>query len=383
MLKIFSTISRVVMGPGASKNIGQEVKQRNVKKALLITDKGIINAGLLNNFEKSLKSAKIQYAIFDEVEPEPSFKTVGKCSDIVKKEKAQMLIGIGGGSPMDITKAASVMATNAPPLEQYVGVNLIPKPGLPTILVPTTAGTGSEVTPIAIFSDEQEKLKKGIVSPHLYAAIGIIDPELTIGLPPHITAATGMDAFIHAIEAYTSINANDITDLICEKAIELIFNNIRTAYAKGDNLIARAAMMEGAFLAGIAFANAGVTAVHAFAYPIGAEFHIPHGIANTLMLTQTLKFNKIGNIDKFSQLAKPLGIPTKGLDKFETVEKVINTIDQLISDINLPRHLKEFGVKDDDIETLAKDVMKITRLLSNNPRNLCVEDAKEIYKAAL
>jgi alcohol dehydrogenase class IV len=239
------------------------------------------------------------------------------------------------------------------------------------------------VTPIAILSDEGEKLKKGIVSPYLFPAIGILDPELTIGLPPQVTAATGMDALIHAIEAYTSINASTITDMYCIKAIELLYKNIRIAFAKGDNLDARTAMMEGALLAGIAFANAGVTAVHAFAYPIGAEFHIPHGIANTLMLPHVIRFNVLGNLEKFAQLAKPFGLSTEGLDNLAIVDKVVAAIDRLADDIRVPRHLADFGVKEKDIPMLADGVMKVTRLLANNPRTLTLEDAKRIYKAAL
>nr|HPJ07891.1 iron-containing alcohol dehydrogenase [Deltaproteobacteria bacterium] len=300
-----------------------------------------------------------------------------------RQSKAQMLIGLGGGSPMDITKVSAVMLTNKGPIGSYFGIGLIPKPGLPTILIPTTAGTGSEVTPIAILSDEGEKLKKGIVSPYLYPAMGVLDPELTTGLPPHVTAATGMDALIHAIEAYTSINASTITDMYCIKAIELISKNLRTAFAKGDNIEARTAMMEAALLAGIGFANAGVTAVHAFAYPIGAEFHIPHGVANTLMLPHVIRFNVLGNLEKFAQLAKPFGLPVEGLDNLAIVDRVIATIDRLADDIRVPRHLADFGVKEKDIPMLAEGVMKVTRLLANNPRTLTLDDAKRIYKAAL
>ncbi|MRR36983.1 iron-containing alcohol dehydrogenase [bacterium] len=383
MVKIFSTTPRIVMGPGASKTIGDEVKAKGMGKVLIVTDKGVVSTGLLSGIENSLKAAGVKYAIFDGVEPDPRYEIVADCVAMARKEKAVMLVGIGGGSPMDITKTAAVMLTNKPPVGQYFGINLIPNPGIPTILIPTTAGTGSEVTPIAILSDEGEKLKKGIVSPYLYPSMGILDPDLTLGLPPHVTAATGMDALIHAIEAYTSINATVITDMYCEKALELLFNNIRTAFAKGDNLQARTAMMEGALLAGIAFANAGVTAVHAFAYPIGAEFHIPHGIANTLMLPHVIRFNVLGNLDKFAKLAGPFGIHSDGLDKLRVVDRVVEAIDRLADDLRVPRHLKEFGVKEKDIDMLAEGVMKVTRLLANNPRTLYLKDAKEIYRAAL
>ncbi|HNY66671.1 MAG TPA: iron-containing alcohol dehydrogenase [Deltaproteobacteria bacterium] len=383
MVRIFSTTSRIVMGPGASKTIGEEVKARGIKRVLIVTDKGVIAAGLLKTIEASLKASGIKYGIFDAVEPDPRYEIVADCAQMAQEQKVQMLIGVGGGSPMDITKVTSVMLTNKPPVLQYVGIGLIPKPGLPTILIPTTAGTGSEVTPIAILSDEGDKLKKGIVSPYLYPVLGILDPELTLGLPPQVTAATGMDALIHAIEAYTSINATVITDMYCEKAIELLYGNIRTAFAKGDNLAARTAMMEGALLAGIAFANAGVTAVHAFAYPIGAEFHIPHGVANTLMLPHVIRYNVLGNLDKFAKLSRPFGIPVSGLDKLQVVDRVVDAIDRLANDLKVPRHLKDFGVKEKDIDMLAEGVMKVTRLLANNPRTLNLKDAKEIYRAAL
>jgi alcohol dehydrogenase len=383
MVKIFSTTPRIVMGPGSVKTIGAEVKAKGAKRVLIVTDKGVIGAGLLKSIEESFKAAKIKYAIFDKVEPDPRYEIVADCVKTAENARAQMLVGIGGGSPMDITKTSAVMLTNKGPIGAYFGINLIPKPGLPTILIPTTAGTGSEVTPIAILSDEGEKLKKGIVSPYLFPAIGILDPELTVGLPPQVTAATGMDALIHAIEAYTSINASTLTDMYCIKAIELIYKNIRIAFAKGDNMDARTAMMEGALLAGIAFANAGVTAVHAFAYPIGAEFHIPHGIANTLMLPHVIRFNVLGNLEKFAQLAKPFGLPTEGLDNLAIVDRVVAAIDRLADDIRVPRHLADFGVKEKDIPMLADGVMKVTRLLANNPRTLTLDDAKKIYKAAL
>jgi alcohol dehydrogenase class IV len=250
-------------------------------------------------------------------------------------------------------------------------------------MVPTTAGTGSEVTPIAILSDEGEKLKKGIISPYLFPSVAILDPELTLGLPPNITASTGMDALIHAIEAYTSVNATDMTDILAFRAMELLYQNIRTAYANGNNLLARSSMMEGSLLAGMAFANAGVTAVHAFAYPIGAEFHIPHGVANTLMLPHVMRFNLLGNLPKFAEISEAFDLSTESFDGLRAAEMFVEAIERLAEDLRVPRHLAEFGVTEGDISRLAEGVMKVTRLLANNPRTLTLEDAKEIYKRAL
>jgi alcohol dehydrogenase len=260
---------------------------------------------------------------------------------------------------------------------------MVPKPGLTAILVPTTAGTGSEVTPIAILSDYDEKLKKGIVSPYLFPAVAMLDAELTVGLPASVTAATGMDALIHAVEAYTSRNATPFTDMLALEAIRQIFRNIRTAFANGSNLEARGGMLEGSLLAGMAFANAGVTAVHAFAYPIGAEFHIPHGIANSIMLTAVMEFNMLGNLSKFAHMAGLFGENTRGLSERQAAQAAVQGLRTLAGDLKIPGSLTEFGVKDEHIPALAQGVMKVTRLLANNPRELTLEDAEEIYRRVL
>ncbi len=383
MVNVFSTTPRIIMGRGAVERIGDEVKNRRIEKVLIVTGPVVRAAGLTDPLEASLKKAGIAFAVFDRVEPDPRYEIVSDCVDMIKSESPGLLIGLGGGSPIDLCKASAIMAANEGSVIDYVGIDMIPNPGLPTIMIPTTAGTGSEVTPIAILSDEGEKLKKGIVSRYMYPSAAILDPELTFGLPPSVTAATGMDALIHAIEAYTSVNATGMTEMYCVRAMELIYNNLRIAYAKGDNIDARSAMMEGALLAGIGFANAGVTAVHAFAYPIGAEFHIPHGVANTLMLPHVLRFNVLGNLPKFAALAEPFDIPVKGLDDLQIVDGVIAAIDRLAIDLKVSRHLADFGVTDEDVPMLAKGVMKVTRLLANNPRTLYLEDAEAIYHAAL
>ena len=252
-----------------------------------------------------------------------------------------------------------------------------------TILIPTTAGTGSEVTPIAILSDEHEKLKKGIVSPRLFPAVAILDPELTLGVPPEVTAATGLDALIHAMEAFTSKNANSISDVLARQAMKLIFENIRKAYANGEALEVRTNMLEGSLLAGMAFANAGVTAVHAFAYPIGAEFHIPHGIANSIMLPPVMEFNMMGNLEKFAEMAEIFGEPVDGLNQRERARRMVKAIRELADDLRIPKRLREFGVFEHHIPRLAQGVMKVTRLLANNPRRITQADAEDIYREVL
>ena len=303
-----------------------------------------------------------------------------KVAKEIKEQGVDLVIGIGGGSPVDIAKAAAVLATNKGEVASYFGIDLIPKPGLKTIIIPTTAGTGSEVTPIVILSDHDEKLKKGIVSPFLLPDIAILDSELTQKLPSHVTASTGMDAFIHAVEAYTSNNATTMTDIFAVQAIKLINKNIRTAFANGNDIEARTNMLEGNLLAGMAFANAGVTAVHAFAYPIGAEFHIPHDVANSIMLIPVMEFNLLGNLTKFTALADMMGESTAELSLRDSAATAMQ---YLMEDLQLPRHLSEFGISDSDIPFLAQGVMKVTRLLANNPRNLTTRDAEEIYRKVL
>ena len=382
-ITLFRTTPRIVMGPGAIGQIAQEVLGLKAEKVLIVTDKGLIDAGLVKLAQESLEKSQIKYAIFDAVESDPRYEISADCVDMIKSEKADALIGFGGGSPIDIAKISAIMAKNEGPLAEYFGIDLIPNRGLPTIMIPTTAGTASEVTPIAILSDEGAKLKRGIVSPYLFPSVALLDPELTLGLPPHITASTGMDALIHAIEAYTSINATGLTDTLALRAVELLYNNIRTAYANGSNLEARSAMMEGSLTAGLSFSNAGVTAVHAFAYPIGAEFHIPHGIANTLMLPHVMRFNFIGNVPKFAELAWAFGLSTEDLDDLRAAEMFVESIERLAEDLRVPKHLSEFGIKEKDIPGLAEGVMKVTRLLNNNPRLITLEDAVQIYKDAL
>lgn len=382
-INIFQTTRRIVMGAGAVNQIADEVKRLRGTKVTIITDPGLVQSGIITRVEDLLSQAGLKIARFSGVEPDPRYEIVAEAAEAVRREKADLLLGIGGGSSLDIAKVAAILVTNADPVTSYFGIDLVPQPGVPMILIPTTAGTGSEVTPIAILSDHHEKLKKGVVSPFLFPDCALLDPELTLGLSPEVTAATGMDALIHALESYTSKNATPMTDMLACQALDLLFNNIREAYAEGGNLKARANMLEGSLLAGMAFANAGVTAVHAFAYPIGAEFHIPHGIANTIMLLPVMQFNLLGNLDKFANLAKVFGQEITGLSKRKAAQMAVEAMQELAADLNVPQRLSVFGVRDEHIPALAEGVMKVTRLLANNPRNLHVEDAEAIYRRVL
>lgn len=382
-LEIFSTTPRIVMGSGSVARLGEEARRLGGSSVLLVTDPGVVKAGIAARLETILTEAGLKVAIFDKVEADPRFEIVEDSLAALRAAGADVVIGLGGGSSLDMAKITSVMATNEGPVGKYFGIDLVPNKGLPLLLVPTTAGTGSEVTPIVILSDHGEKLKKGVVSPYLFPACALLDAELTLGLPPKVTAATGMDALIHAVESYTSINATPLSDMLAREAIELIFHNIRTAYANGADLTARENMLRGSMLAGMAFANAGVTAVHAFAYPIGAEFHIPHGIANTIMLVPVMRFNQTGNLKRFARLATFFGVPTAGLTDRQAAGAAVTALTELAEDLRVPQHLSEYGVKDADVPNLAAGVMLVTRLLANNPRRMTRDDAEVIYRQAL
>jgi len=382
-VELFCTTPRIVFGCGCIKSLGEEVKLLQGKKVFIVTDPGLVKAGIVDILESTLKDSGLAYARFDQVEADPPYELVQQVHVAIKAFGADVVIGFGGGSAQDIAKAAAILCTNEGPIERYFGIDLIPKPGMPVILIPTTAGTGSEVTNIVILSDKNEQLKKGVVSPHLFPNVAILDPELTLGLPPAITAATGMDALIHAVEAYTSVNATPMSDILAKEAIQLIHANLRTAYANGANLAAREAMLRGSLLAGMAFCTAGVTAVHAFAYPIGAEFHIPHGIANTIMFLPVMEFNYIGNMQRFAELAKILGVNTHCLQARDAALQGLELIKVLAKDLQVPCHLADFGVKAEHVPALAKGAMQVTRLLGNNPRKFTLADAEAVFKKAL
>ena len=372
---IHQTTPRIHFGIGALGRLGDELKRLPGGPVLIVTDPGVLKAGIA---DQAVKFSGRECIIFSNIEPDPSIETALACAKVVREVKASVIIGVGGGSAMDTAKVASIVAHAKQPIAEMFGIELVKDAGLPLILIPTTAGTGSEVTHVAILSDEQEHLKKGIVSAKLFPAVAIVDPELTLGVPKYVTAASGMDALLHAVEAFTSKNANSFTDILAKRAMFLIAGNLRDAFEDGGNVDARSAMLEGAMLAGMAFANAGVTAVHAFAYPIGAEFHIPHGVANSIMMGPVLTFNTPANPTKFADAGIAMGLAAS-----ISAEGTIAFMKQLADDIEIPKHLADFGVRDEHIPGLASGVLKVTRLLANNPREVTHEDAMRLYREVL
>ena len=383
-ISTFKITQRVINGVGSFAKLPEEVTAIGGTRVLLVTDPFLSKNGLAGKVVEMLKEQGIATEIFDGVEPDPSVEVVEIAGQKGRDFKADSVVGIGGGSTLDTAKVCSVLISNPDQsARDMLGVNNVKKPGVPTVLLPTSAGTGSEVTDLAILSDNVAKLKIGVASRYLIPTTVLLDPELTVSLPPSATAASGLDALIHAMEAYTSVNATPLTDLFAEQAIKLIAPNLRSAWSRGDRLDVREAMLTGSLYAGIAFGNAGVTAVHAFAYPIGAEFHIPHGVANSIMLVPVFRFNMNGNLTRFAKIAEFLGEDTSRDTPKEAAEKVIRHLVELIDDLKVTRHLADYGVKAEHVADLARGVLEVKRILANNCRNLDYENACAIYTEAL
>lgn len=378
----FTTVGRIVSGPGVALALDGLCAPLGIRRPLLVTDPGLMSIGLVQPVRQALEAAGLEVVLFDQVREDPPESVVEAAAALAREREADGVIAVGGGSSMDVAKVVAALLDGSQPLSGMYGVEQLRGGRLPLILVPTTAGTGSEVTPVAVLTTG-ETTKAGISSPVLLPDIAVLDPDLTLGLPPAVTAMTGVDAMVHAIEAYTSrLRKNPISDNLARSALSTLSRNIRTAVHEGGNRDARSAMLLGAMQAGQAFANAPVAAVHALAYPLGGHYHIPHGLSNSLMLPSVLAFNAPAAGGLYAELAElVVGRPVAGSDEAKT-QALIDALREIISDVALPATLSAAGVRADDIDRLAQDAMLQQRLLVNNPRELALEDARAIYLAA-
>ena len=363
------------IGSGAVSELTRALRSLEARKVLVVTDPGVLRAGIYERIQTALAEAGVEVELFDQVKPDPSTTFVQSAAEQARQARVDAVIGLGGGSSIDTAKMAAALAANTREVAEYLGGAAFDKPVLPILAVPTTAGTGSEATHIAILSDEAAQVKKGLVSVRLMPRFAFLDPELTLGLPPAITATTGMDALCHAIESFTSVNASQYSEVLSLRAIELLNGHIVEAFRNGGNALAREKMLLGSFLAGIAFANAGVTAVHAFAYPLGGMFHVAHGLANSLMLPVILRFNAVSARERF----QPIG---RLMSQGGTADTVVQRVEELLGILQLPRNLAAVGIPADALEPMAQAVVQITRLLNNNPRKVTLQDARAIYREA-
>ena len=382
----FNTTSGIRFGSGASVSSSQEISKILGSNILFITDKDLMSLKLTEPTLNKLKKFSSTVEIFEDVEADPSLKTLLKSIEIGKKMNATGVIGFGGGSSMDVAKLTSLILGSNENIEEAWGVSNAKGPRLPLVLVPTTAGTGSEVTPISIITVGEEE-KKGVSSPIILPDVAILDPDLTLGLPAHTTAATGIDAMVHAIEGYASANKNNnpISKMLSVEALKLLGGSIEKAVFDGSNLEARGNMLIGAMLAGKSFANSPVAAVHALAYPIGGTFHVSHGLSNSLVLPYVLRFNSADNkaTKDYAELA-PFVFPDINTNQGSQAvcSEFIDRMESLSKKLGLPQKLREVNIPKEACEKMAKDAMKQTRLLVNNPREVTEKDALNIYESA-
>jgi alcohol dehydrogenase class IV len=378
----FNTVARIINGAGTALELAAQCRHLGITRPLLVTDPGLVKIGLVQPVLAALQAAGLPSLVFDQVREDPPEATVHAAADLARGDNVDGVIGLGGGSSMDVAKIVAVLLGGRQMLSEIYGVGQVTGGRLPMILVPTTAGTGSEVTPVAVITTG-ETTKAGVSSPVLLPDVAVLDAALTLGLPPAVTAMTGVDAMVHAIESYTSRHKkNPLSDNLAINALRLLSHNIRTAVREGGNHQARENMLLGACLAGQAFANAPVAAVHALAYPLGGHYHIPHGLSNSLVLPSVLAFNAPEASKLYAELAEVmLGAQLAGSAEAKTAA-LIAALRQLIDDVALPATLAQAGVKEDDLEMLATDAMLQQRLLVNNPRDVSYDDALAIYRAA-
>ncbi|MDI1302991.1 MAG: iron-containing alcohol dehydrogenase [bacterium] len=379
----FATTPRVIIRPGAMHQPGDWLASVPGKRLFVITDAGLVRAGVIAPVVAALQAEGREVTLCQDVEADPPEARVMATVAAALAARADIIMGLGGGSSMDTAKLVALLAATPQPLEGIYGVGLAKGPRLPLVLVPTTAGTGSEVTPISIVTTATQE-KKGVVSALLYPDLAVLDAELTVGLPPFVTAMTGIDAMVHAIEAYTSkIKKNPLADSLAREALRIMYVNLPLVLKNGGDREARSAMLAGSMMAGMAFANAPVAAVHALAYPLGGHFHVPHGHSNALVLAPVLEFNRPSAEKLYAELAVLLDPAQRFASDEKAANWFVQDMARLVAEMPFAQTLREVGVAEKDLDLLAADAMKVERLLVNNPRVMTLEAARAIYAQQL
>jgi len=379
---------RVIAGAGSLARLPELVAERGARRILLICGRHVLADGRVQPVLRTLADAGVAVTLIDRTPPEPA---VADVEAVLAEARAaagegqtdlaiDLVVGLGGGSAIDVAKAVAVLLAQPVTLEQLLNGTPVPGRGLPTVLIPTTAGTGAEATPNAIILVPERALKIGIVSPYLLPDAVILDPLLTLGLPPAVTASTGMDALAHVIECYTSKKGNAFSDLYALEGIRLISRSIRRAFTDGQDVVARQDMLMGAYWGGVCIATSSTTAVHALAYPLGGTFHVPHGLSNAMLLPAVMDFNRVGNEGRFAQMARAMGLNVAALDDAKASQRFVDALRQLNADLGIPSGLKSVGVKPEQLDALVDGAAKVTRLLDNNPRPMTRADLRAIYE---
>ncbi|HAT4252894.1 TPA: L-threonine dehydrogenase [Clostridium perfringens] len=371
-----------LMGADCLKDAGEQVAELGFKKALIVTDKVLGQIGIVKKVTDVLDNKSIEYAIYDETKPNPTVKNVNDGLALLKEKECDFVISLGGGSAHDCAKGIALLATNGGEIKDYEGVDKSKKPQLPMVGINTTAGTGSEMTLFAIITDEERHIKMALVDKHLTPIIAVNDPMLMLAMPKSLTAATGMDALTHAIEAYVSTSATPITDACAEKAIELISNYLVNAVENGEDVEARDMMAYAEYLAGMAFNNASLGYVHAMAHQLGGFYNLPHGVCNAILLPHVQEYNKATSASRLAKIAKIMGGNIEGLTDEQGADLCIDMIKSLSQTVGIPEGLGVLGVKESDFETLATNALNDACSLTN-PRKGNLEEVMAIFKKAM
>lgn len=369
---------KIVFGTGCTEQFCEDYLKMGFKRLFILTAPPIVP--LIQPMVDKLTGEGVSIEIFDRIMQEPSVTDFKNILEVARHFKADSVIGVGGGSVLDITKLVAALIDSDQQVEDLFGTGFVKKRGCWFACMPTTAGTGSEVSPNAILLDERDKLKKGIVSPYLIADVAYVDPQLTVTVPPKVTAETGMDALTHCIEAYTNKFAHPAVDMYALMGIKLIAGNLLRAVKNGQDMEAREALLLGSLYGGLCLGPVNTAAVHALSYPLGGEFHLSHGLANAVLLPSVMKFNCSANLKKYAEVALACGA-AKGVNEDETAQNGVEFVTQLSKDCGIPTKLTELGIPHEAVDRMAKAAMEVQRLLKNNPRTVTEADAKAIYES--
>jgi len=372
----------IEFGNGAIRTLPDHIKRLKGTKVLLVSDPGVQKAGMTDKLALVLENSGIPYSIYSDIEPDPDIEGVMRGRDEALAAGCDCVVGLGGGSALDTAKAIGLMLGNEGHIRDYVGINIVPKKGAPVIAIPTTAGTGSEITIWSVLSDKEAEVKLSVGSPYNCPDVAIGDPELTTSLPAHITAATGMDALTHALESYVNKATQPISEALSIQSMKMIARSLRTAVVQGDNLEARYDMLLASLIAAMAFNPTRLGLSHALAIPLGAHFHIPHGTVNAILLPEVMQYNLIGNLGKFKEIAQIFDMPTDGLSTREAAEKSVMAIRQLKQDVGITQTLSDFGLTEGDLDLIAKEAM-VSGNVPVNPRMPTLEDLKQLCRDAM
>lgn len=393
----FHSAGNLIFGANAARQTGELAQRLGAQRVLIVSDAGLAKAGLVDQIVQSLPVG-IASHVYDGGCPEPSTEVAETCIAVARDFQPQAIIGLGGGSNMDLAKISAAVMTNGGRPIDYMGEDRIPRPILPLICIPTTAGTGSEVSAASVLTDTANHLKFGILSNYLRPQVAIVDPLLTVSCPPKVTADSGIDALTHAIEAYTAVDNENfplaphersvfqgrhpLGDMLAERAITLIGKFLRRAVRDGRDMDARDGMALGSTLAGLAFSNVGVAVVHALEYPVGGAIHCSHGAGNGLLLPYVMRFNLPARIPHFARIAAMLGVDIQGLPAEESAKRAIVAVEKLKSDIGIPQRLRDLGATEEQLPMFAEKAFATKRILRVNPRPVTVADLEGILRAA-